>query len=121
MPERTRIIQIGLGALGRMLTPYLIERPALEIVGAVDLDPSLIGRDLGDVAALGRKLGVSVCGDLSEPFAGGPVHAALLTTVSDLARARPRSKPSSRTGPTSSRAARSSRSHGRPLPRPAPR
>jgi len=89
MSERTRIVQIGLGALGRMLTPYLIERPALEIVGAVDLDPSLIGRDLGDVAALGRKLGVSVCSDLSEAFAGGPVHAVLLTTVSDLARARP--------------------------------
>lgn len=89
MPERTRIIQIGLGALGRMLTPYLIERPALEIVGAVDLDPSLIGRDLGDVAALGRNLGVSICGDVSKPFAGGPVHAALLTTVSDLAAAKP--------------------------------
>jgi hypothetical protein len=89
MPERTRIVQVGLGALGRMLTPYLIERPALEIVGAVDLDPSLIGRDLGDVAALGRKLGVSVRGDLSEPFADGPVHAALLTTVSDLAAAKP--------------------------------
>jgi len=89
MSDRTRVVQVGLGAVGRMLTSYLLERPNLHIVGAVDLDPSLIGRDLGEVAGFDQALGITICADLREPFADGPVEAALLTTVSGLAQAKP--------------------------------
>ena len=45
-----RIAQIGLGPLGQMLTPYLAKRSGIEIVSAVDIDPSKTNRDLGDVS-----------------------------------------------------------------------
>ncbi|UCC67350.1 MAG: dihydrodipicolinate reductase [Armatimonadota bacterium] len=89
MPDKMRVVQIGLGALGRMLTSYLLDRPQIEIVGAADLDPSLAGRDLGEVSGLGRKLGLAVCDDLRKPFADGPVDVAVLTTVSHLPAANP--------------------------------
>jgi 4-hydroxy-tetrahydrodipicolinate reductase len=84
-----RVVQVGLGAVGRRLTQFLLERPQVEIVGAVDLDPALAGRDLGEVADLGRELGVRVGQELAPAFARGPVQAALLTTVSGLAEVKP--------------------------------
>ena len=35
-------------------------RPEAEVVGAVDHDPAKIGRDLGEVADLGRRTGIKV-------------------------------------------------------------
>jgi len=84
--DRIAVLQAGLGALGRKLTPYLLERPRLEIVGAVDPDPELAGRDLGEVAGLERKLGIGISADLD----GVPAaEAAVVTTVSDLAASLP--------------------------------
>ena len=83
------MVQVGLGALGRRLTPFLVERPGLAIAGAVDLNPDLVGRDLGEVAGLGRLLGVVVTDDLEAAFARGPAEAAVLTTVSSLAEVKP--------------------------------
>jgi len=81
------VIQVGLGALGRRLTPFLLERPSLQLVGAVDPHPDLAGRDLGEVAGLGRHLGLEIVPDLWEPFSAGQVDVALQTTVSSLSAA----------------------------------
>jgi len=89
LAAKLRVVQVGMGAMGRRLTPFLLERPQLEVVAAVDVDPALVGRDLGDVAGLDRAVGVEVVGSLEAAFAGGPVDAALLTTVSGLREVRP--------------------------------
>ena len=86
MGNRIAVLQAGLGALGRGLTAYLLERPSLEIVGAVDPDPGLVGRDLGEVGGLDRKLGIEVSADLD----GAPAaEAAVVTTVSSLSAGLP--------------------------------
>ena len=89
MPSELRIAQVGLGALGRRLTPFLLERPRLQLVAAVDVDPRVVGRDLGEVAGLGRSLGIEVQGDPARAFAGQSIDAAVVTTVSHLADAEP--------------------------------
>ena len=35
-----------------------MQRPDIEMVGAIDIDPNLIVRDLGDVVGLDKKMGV---------------------------------------------------------------
>jgi len=89
VPSRLRVIQVGLGAMGRRLTPFLLERPNLHVVGAVDVDPRVVGRDLGEVAELPGRVGVKVAGSVSEALAETAADAALLTTVSGFARAKP--------------------------------
>ena len=89
MADPIPVVQVGLGALGRLLTGYLIARPYLHIVGAVDTDPGLVGRDLGEVAGIGKKLGVQVCDDLPAGLANGSAAVAVQTTVSDLSAAKP--------------------------------
>jgi 4-hydroxy-tetrahydrodipicolinate reductase len=85
----TRVIQVGLGAMGRRLTSFLLERSTLQVVGAVDVDPRVVGRDLGEVAELPGRVGVKVAGSVGEALAGTAADAAVLTTVSGLAEVKP--------------------------------
>ncbi len=55
-----RVIQYGVGAMGSNMVHLLLRKPNIQIVGAIDKDPSKIGRDLGDVAGLNGKLGIPV-------------------------------------------------------------
>jgi len=52
----------GFGAIGRLIAKAALER-GYEIVGAVDIDPKLLGRDVGEVLGLGEKLGVEISKD----------------------------------------------------------
>ncbi|MCK4822710.1 dihydrodipicolinate reductase, partial [bacterium] len=54
-----KIVQVGLGPLGQKITQFILKRKGLEIVGAVDLAPDKIGKDLGDICSIG-KLGIEV-------------------------------------------------------------
>src|SRR5258708_33978051 len=60
MSEPIRVIQYGLGAIGRAAARMAVSRPGIELVGAVDRDPKLAGKDLGEALGLDRKLGVAV-------------------------------------------------------------
>lgn len=54
----------GLGSIGRLVALSALER-GHEISGAVDIDPGLVGRDLGEVLGLGERLGVRVSREAS--------------------------------------------------------
>ena len=54
-----RAIVYGVGEMGSIVTRLLVERGA-EIVGAIARSKTKVGRDLGDVAGLGRSLGVTI-------------------------------------------------------------
>ncbi len=87
MSSPIRIAQVGLGPLGSMLTPYLIERSGIEIASAIDIDPAKSGRDLGEVSAVGHPIGIAISGDLDAGLSG--VDLAVVTTVSELQRIAP--------------------------------
>jgi 4-hydroxy-tetrahydrodipicolinate reductase len=61
--RRIRVIQYGLGPIGASIVRLMLEKPCLDLVGAVDIDPEKAGKDLGAVAGAGRDLGVVVSAD----------------------------------------------------------
>ncbi|RLE56908.1 MAG: hypothetical protein DRJ30_01365 [Candidatus Methanomethylicota archaeon] len=61
--EKVKCVIYGVGAIGRMLSKALLEKDGFEIVGAVDVDPNKVGKDLGEVLGLNRKLGVVISKD----------------------------------------------------------
>ncbi len=75
------VVQIGLGPLGQKIGAYLRERPgAFNIVGAVDVNPELVGTD---------HLGVEVVASLDDVVKNAKPQAAVVTTVSDMERITP--------------------------------
>lgn len=60
MSEKIKVIQYGVGAMGSNMVRLLQSKPYVQIVGAIDHNEATIGRDLGDVAGLGRRLGIAV-------------------------------------------------------------
>ena len=66
MTKSIRVIQYGLGPIGSAVARLIADRPGLELVAAVDVDPKKAGQDVGDVIGLGRKLGFAVVPELAQ-------------------------------------------------------
>lgn len=58
------VAQYGIGPIGAEIARLLLTKPWIKVVGAVDIDPAKIGRDLGEVIGLDRKVGVLVTAQL---------------------------------------------------------
>jgi 4-hydroxy-tetrahydrodipicolinate reductase len=81
--EEIKVIQIGIGPLGRKITQFITQREGIKMVGAVDLDPSIQGGDLGEIGDM-DNLGVNISSSLSEAMEGVKSDAVILTTVSSM-------------------------------------
>jgi len=77
--EKTRVVLYGVGAMGSRIAKFLLEKEGIEIVGAIDVAKDKVGRDLGDVLQIGRRVGVIVSDDcrkvLSKACANLVIHA----------------------------------------------
>lgn len=80
-------VQYGVGPIGSRIVRAAAGR-GFEFVGAVDIDPGKVDRDLGDVAGLDRELGVTVTDDAAKALAGEP-DIVFHSTVSALEAAKP--------------------------------
>lgn len=59
--KKIRVILYGLGPIGAACARVLAMRPDVyEFVGAIDLDPNKVGKDVGEVIGLPEKFGVKV-------------------------------------------------------------
>jgi hypothetical protein len=84
-----RVMHVGLGPIGAAVVRQVAARKGLQIVSAVDIDPAKIGRDLGEVAGVGRKLRVKVTSDLKKTIKGTKPDVVVLCTSSSLKRVLP--------------------------------
>jgi hypothetical protein len=84
MTEVIRVIQYGLGPIGSATACLIAERENLELVGAVDIDSAKIGRDVGDVIGLDRKLGLETRPRLAEVGAAADVVVHTTSSYFDL-------------------------------------
>jgi len=62
--QKIRAVCYGIGAVGGSIAKFLLEKEGVQIVGAIDTAKDKIGRDLGEVLELGRKLGIVVSDDV---------------------------------------------------------
>ncbi len=83
---KIRVAQFGLGPIGQACVKALQQKPAVELVGGIDIDPAKSGRDLGEICGLKKPLGVSVRQDTEAALAEWRPHVVLHTTSSFLDR-----------------------------------
>jgi hypothetical protein len=58
--KRLKVVQYGLGPIGVGIVEALLSRPSVELVGAIDIDRSKVGRDVGEFFKNPRNVGVKV-------------------------------------------------------------
>lgn len=91
--QRTKIAQFGLGPIGLDSLRLAALHPALEVVGAVDIDPAKAGRPLAEVSGVGALDGLLVSSSLEELFRETPpaviLHTASSRAAETLAQMRP--------------------------------
>jgi 2,4-diaminopentanoate dehydrogenase len=78
------VLHFGLGPIGAGVVKQVAERKGFKIVGAVDIDPAKVGRDLGEVAGIGRSLKVKVSGDARLAIKSTKPDVVVLCTSSSL-------------------------------------
>jgi len=61
--EKLRVVLYGVGAIGSRIAKLLLEKNGAEIVGAIDMKKEKVGKDLGEVLGIGKRLGVAVSDD----------------------------------------------------------
>jgi hypothetical protein len=92
MASRTgpiRVLHYGLGPIGVGVVKQVAQRRGFKIVGAVDIDPGKVGKDLGEVAGLGRQLRVKVSNDARKAIKSSKPDVVVLCTASSLKKILP--------------------------------
>ena len=84
-----KVLHVGLGPIGAGVVRQVAERKGFRIVGAVDVDPAKVGRDLGDIAHVGRALRVKISDDVRKAIKKTRPDAVVLCTSSSLKKVLP--------------------------------
>ena len=91
MSDVTRVVQVGMGPLGKMMTPVLASRRSIEIIAAIDVSRDIVGKTLGELTSEPLD-SVTVINDLGSALALKP-DVAVVTTVSELEQLWPQIEP----------------------------
>lgn len=88
MPK-IRVLHFGLGPIGAAIVKQIAGRAGFTIVGAVDIDAALVGRELAEVAKLDRRTGVTVRADAVKALKASKPDVVVHCTSSSLDRVLP--------------------------------
>jgi 4-hydroxy-tetrahydrodipicolinate reductase len=78
------VLHVGLGPIGAAVARQVADRKGFRIVGAADIDPAKVGRDLGAVIGADRTLRIKVSGDVRKAIKSSKPDVVVLCTGSSL-------------------------------------
>lgn len=87
----TRVVQYGLGPIGIESAKIVLSKSktrSLKLVGAVDIDPAKVGKDVAEILGLTEKTGIIISSNAREVFSASHAQVALHTTSSFVDKVR---------------------------------
>jgi len=82
--KEVRVLIYGVGAIGSRIARLVLKKKGFKIVGAVDVSPDRMGKDLGEVIGISRELGVVVSEDAEKTLSSVKADVAVHATSSFL-------------------------------------
>ena len=76
-----KVLLYGIGVIGRRLATHLLSKDGIEIVGAVDINPAIVGKDLGEVLG-DEKIGILISDDADDVLSTTKPDIVCHTTMS---------------------------------------
>ena len=84
-----RVTHYGLGPIGAGILRQVATRKGFKVAGGIDIDPAKVGKDLGEIAGLDRRLGVRVMDNPVAAIRKSKPDVVILCTRSSLRDAMP--------------------------------
>ncbi len=84
-----RVMHVGLGPIGLAVVKQIAARKGFKSVGGIDIDPEKVGRDLGDLVGIGRRLRAKVSDDAKAALKAAKPDVVVLCTSSALKAVMP--------------------------------
>jgi len=81
--KKVRVVSYGIGVIGKRVATHLLSKEGIEIVGAIDINPALVGKDLGEVLGM-EKIGVVISDDVDKVLSETKPDVVCHTTMSYL-------------------------------------
>jgi len=100
-----RAVVYGVGPIGQLIARVALEK-GFDVVGAIDIDPQKVGKDLGEVLGLGKTLGIKVESDADKVLRDSNPDVVLHSTGSFFDKVYPQIMRAVRVGADVSRHAR---------------
>ncbi|GHB90568.1 dihydrodipicolinate reductase [Cerasicoccus arenae] len=85
MNQKIKVAQFGLGPIGISCLKLMARKPWIEIVGAIDISPNIVGKDLATITGLPALANAYAYETFEELIAGQSVDAVLHTAGSKAA------------------------------------
>jgi len=82
--RKVKVALYGVGAVGSLIAKHLLQKGGIEIVGANDIAEDKVGKDLGEVLGLNRRLGVEVADSIDSVLSNVKADIAVHATSSFL-------------------------------------
>jgi 4-hydroxy-tetrahydrodipicolinate reductase len=82
--DEVRVVLYGVGAVGSLIAKSLLERKDVKIVGTIDVAKEKLGKDLGEVLGLNKKIGITVSSNVDAVLSKAKPDIAIHTTSSYL-------------------------------------
>ena len=89
MTEKIKAIQFGCGPVGCAVAKLASKRQNIELIGAVDVDPAKVGKDMGEVMGTGQLTGIVITDNLNEILANQKVDVVFHQTASTMKTVTP--------------------------------
>ncbi|MHA2253128.1 MAG: NAD(P)H-dependent amine dehydrogenase family protein [Candidatus Kariarchaeaceae archaeon] len=89
MNKQFNVVQVGLGPMGILVTNLLITRKNINLLGAIDIDPELKGKRLGDIIELSDFPDLLIESNLKKTLTDNHVDVVIIATASSLKKVSP--------------------------------
>jgi 4-hydroxy-tetrahydrodipicolinate reductase len=90
--RKVKVVLYGVGAVGKLIAKFLLEKENMEIVGAVDFAKDKVGKDLGAVLGIKKMFGISVSEKIENAISKKNADIAIHATSSYLKETYPQIK-----------------------------